>query len=318
MSKGDIVGLAYLVAIVLFIFGIKRLGRVRTAANGNRLAALAMLIATVATLVNIDVVGWPWIVGGLVVGGVLGAVAAIRVPMTDMPEMVALLNGSGGAASLLVALAVLFPVFAQHDAVEPADGKAKIVKTWDSWTPGEKLYNVRLGPPVAMPVGSGPVDLPADQPSLQDVGELKKPTSDPSQIATLLLSIIIGGITLTGSLVAYCKLSGKLIGGDAIVFPGQHLLNLLLILAMAGLGGYAGFVLTDPGPAMGMMIGVAVLSLVLGITLVIPIGGADMPVVISLLNSYSGVAASMTGFVLKENVLIVSGAMVGAAGLILT
>lgn len=321
MSASDIVGLAYLVAIVLFIFGIKRLGRVRTAANGNRMAALAMLIATLATVFKLfqdGVVGWPWIVGGLVAGGVIGLVMAIRVPMTDMPEMVALLNGSGGAASLLVALAVLAPVFVPHEATQPADGEAKIVKTWDTWTPGEKLYNVRLGPPVAMEVGSGPVEIPAGQPSLQEVGELKKPSSDPAQIATLLLSIIIGGITLTGSLVAYCKLSGKLIGGDAIMFPGQHLLNLVLILAMAGLGGYAGFVLTEPGPAMGMMIGVAVLSLVLGVTLVIPIGGADMPVVISLLNSYSGVAASMTGFVLKENVLIVSGAMVGAAGLILT
>jgi NAD(P) transhydrogenase subunit beta len=307
VTKADIVKLAYLVAIVLFILGIKRLGRVRTARQGNAFAALAMLIAVVATLANIEVFSLSWIIGGLVVGGVIGAVGAIRVPMTQMPEMVALFNGSGGIASLLVALSILFPVLPMGDAGS---------KKWDTWDQGEKLYNVRLGAPPKGGKFEGP-PAPATG-GILAVDELKKPVSDPSQTATLLLSILIGGITLTGSVVAWMKLSGRVLGGNAITFPGQHLLNLLLIVASLGLCAYMGFVATDPGPAVPMIIAITALSLILGVTLVIPIGGADMPVVISLLNSYSGIAASMTGFVLKENVLIVSGAMVGAAGLILT
>ena len=139
---------------------------------------------------------------------------------------------------------------------------------------------------------------------------------------TLLLSILIGGITLSGSFVAYGKLSEK-ISGNAIVFPGQHALNGLLLLAAAVLCGWMAFGATAApmGPLSyleWLAVILTVLSLVLGVTLVIPIGGADMPVVISLLNSYSGLAASMTGFVLQNTLLIVSGAMVGAAGLILT
>ncbi|MGE0708053.1 MAG: NAD(P)(+) transhydrogenase (Re/Si-specific) subunit beta [Planctomycetota bacterium] len=316
MKREDLVQIAYLAAIVLFIFGIKRMGRVRTARGGNGLAALAMLIAVVATLAHIHVITWTWILGGLVVGTLIGIVAAVTVPMTQMPEMVALFNGSGGAASLLVALAVLFPVFQAPKFPTPEAGKPALETTmaWEHWTHGKHLHQLYLGKKM-VPVVREPVP---EVGAMREVDQLQAPQSDMAQTATLLLSIIIGGITLTGSVVAYLKLAEKVIGGAAVVFPGQHALNLIMILATIGLSAYVGFVLTDPGPALPIIVAITVLSLVLGVTLVIPIGGADMPVVISLLNSYSGVAASMTGFVLKENVLIVSGAMVGAAGLILT
>ncbi len=312
----SIVGVAYLVAIILFIIGIKRLGRVRTARSGNGLAALAMLIAILATFAiaaEQGVMDWKWIVGGLVVGGVIGLVAAIRVPMTDMPEMVALFNGSGGAASLLVALAVLWPALTPSVVDKPS---------FQVWKQGEKLYQVQLGnvqrPAAEAPEGTVPAVVPGGPTAAPMPPQPQPGATDPRIIiATLFLSVIIGGVTLTGSFVAYGKLSGK-ISGDAITFPGQHAVNLILILAMLGVAGYMAYAATDPSQGQALALTVVGISLLLGVLLVIPIGGADMPVVISLLNSYSGVAASMTGFVLGENVLIVSGAMVGAAGLILT
>ncbi|MBL4843985.1 MAG: NAD(P)(+) transhydrogenase (Re/Si-specific) subunit beta [Planctomycetes bacterium] len=308
-----IASIAYLVAIVLFIIGIKRLGKVRTARSGNGLACLAMLIAILATFAlaaKQGVMDWEWIVGGLVAGGVIGLVAAIRVPMTSMPEMVALFNGSGGAASLLVALAVLWPALSPQPVV-PA-GEQAAPQQWETWEAPKRLYEVHLGNlrasgTAVVPAGGGAVVAPAPESG-----------TDPRVvIATLFLSIIIGGITLTGSFIAYAKLAGK-ITGDAVTFPGQHALNLILILGMLGLAGYMAYVATDPAMGMTHTLIVMGISLLLGVLLVLPIGGADMPVVISLLNSYSGIAAAMTGFVLGENVLIVSGAMVGAAGLILT
>lgn len=286
LAQGDqiqktLVALAYLLAIVLFIFGIKRQARVRTARRGNGMASLAMLIAIVATLVHAKAIDWHWIVAGLVLGTAIGAIAARSVPMTQMPEMVALFNGSGGSASALVALSILAPAVLLKGDMSPALAAV-------AWPEGTTLSKIPLGGPAG-----GDTAL------------------------TLVLSIIVGCITLTGSLVAYLKLSGK-ISGNAVVYPLQHPLNLLLILGMFGLGGYLAFGATNSTHGLYLAGGVTALALVLGVLLVIPIGGADMPVVISLLNSYSGIAAAMTGFVLKENVLIVSGAMVGAAGLILT
>ncbi len=278
MSGNEAVGLAYLVAIVLFIFGIKRLGKVRTARSGNTLATIAMLIAIIATMLHVAEtreVAWAWIIGGMVVGSAIGLVAAVRVPMTDMPEMVALFNGSGGAASLLVALAVLYPT------LDP-----------EHWEEGAALAQIPLG------VGA-------------------QAAKGPDTAITLLLSILIGGITLTGSFIAYGKLSGK-VTGNAVVYPLQHPINALLILGTLGLAGTMVFGIGSHESGQWIALAVTILALALGVLLVIPIGGADMPVVISLLNSYSGIAAAMTGFVLQENVLIVSGAMVGAAGLILT
>ena len=283
MSAEILVSLAYLLAIVLFIFGIKRLGKVRTARSGNTLASLAMLIAVIAALTgetgHVPQVNWAWIAGGLVAGALVGAIAARRVAMTEMPEMVALFNGSGGVASMLVALAAFF-------------------NWWDLFR-GEHADLMLL----KASLGAGEVGLST--------------VAAPETSLTLVLSVVIGAITLTGSLVAYGKLSGK-INGNAVVFPGQHALNALLLLSTVGATVYLSFFAQGPTNLMVVMAGIAVVSLLLGVLLVIPIGGADMPVVISLLNSYSGLAASMTGFVLGNNLLIVGGSMVGAAGIILT
>jgi NAD(P) transhydrogenase subunit beta len=255
----------YIVSILLFMFGILYMGKVRTAKLGNRMAAAAMLLAVVAQLVDMDQIHPVWIIIGLVIGGLVGAVAAIRVQMTQMPEMVALFNGSGGLASALVALAAY------------ASGGI----------PSMPLARANIG-------GAA---------------------GDVNGVA-VMLSILIGALTFTGSVIAFLKLSEKM-SGKPIMLPARHALNIglgVLALVFIGLsvwfaGGAAGFAL---------LILVVVIALVLGITLVIPIGGGDMPVVISLLNSYSGIAAAMAGFALNSQVLIVSGSLVGAAGLILT
>jgi len=263
--SNTLVPILYLLSAVVFIFGIKGLTRVRTARRGNLLAAAAMLLAVVATLLDLGLVDYRWILLGLVIGGGVGAVAAVKVEMTSMPEMVALFNGCGGGASVLVALSILW-----LDVLEP-EGAATTVSSV-------------LGPDSAL---------------------------------STMLSILIGSVTLSGSVVAYLKLQNK-ISGQPILLPGRHVLNVLLILGALGLGSWAMFATSDLATIGLLAVLVAGLSLVLGVMLVIPIGGADMPVVISLLNSYSGLAAAATGFVLNNNLLIISGALVGASGLILT
>jgi len=237
----------YLLSAVLFIFGLKGLTKVRTAQRGNALAALAMLIAVVTTLVDLGMVDYRWIIAGLVIGGLIGTIAALKVEMTGMPEMVALFNGFGGGASTLVACSILWLNVIQPGA---ADSTASI-----------------LGPDAAI---------------------------------TAFLSMLIGAVTFSGSLIAFLKLSGRM-GGQPTLLPARHLVNILFGIAVIAAGLYMAF-----------------LSLILGVLMVIPVGGADMPVIISFLNSLSGLAASMTGFVLGNNVLIISGALVGASGLILT
>ncbi|MCP3958078.1 MAG: NAD(P)(+) transhydrogenase (Re/Si-specific) subunit beta, partial [bacterium] len=263
-----IVPILYLLSAVLFILGLKGLTRVRSAQRGNALAALAMLIAVVATVIEMGTdenrLDLQWILVGLVVGGAIGAIAATRVQMTSMPEMVALFNGSGGGASTLVAASFIW-------------------------------FNV-------IENGSG----------LTTVG-----TVGGASGFTAVLSIFIGTLTLSGSVIAYMKLSGKM-SGRPILLPGRHVINLLLIAGSLGLGLYVVYSVAAPGTLAMLTLVAIALALVLGVMLVIPIGGADMPVVISLLNSYSGLAASATGFVLENNVLIISGALVGASGLILT
>jgi NAD(P) transhydrogenase subunit beta len=241
---------AYLLAAVLFILGLRNLSSAKTAVRGNQLAAIGMLIAIVATLVDQDVVSYEWVIAGIVVGGGLGAVVALRVEMTAMPQMVALLNGFGGAASALVASSELLT------ATSPLTG---------------------IVPPA------------------------------------IAVSVLVGSITLTGSLVAFAKLQ-ELVGGAAVTYPLQQASNLLLGL---GLLAAAGMMVIDPTNLTALYVVIG-LSLVLGVLLVIPIGGADMPVVISLLNSYSGIAACATGFVLDNSALVVSGSLVGASGIILT
>ena len=264
-----IVPLLYLVSAVLFIFGIKGLTRVRTARRGNLLAAGAMLLAVVATLLELGLVDYRWILAGLVVGGSLGLVAALRVPMTSMPEMVAIFNGCGGGASALVALSILYLELVES----PTDGL--------------------VGATAAQALG-------------------------PDSALSSVLSILIGALTLSGSIIAYLKLSEKVISGKPILLPARHLWNALLLVGGLALGIWGVFFVQSPGVVFAAALVVTAAALLLGIGLVIPIGGADMPVVISLLNSYSGLAAAATGFVLNNNLLIISGALVGASGLILT
>ncbi len=247
MDFSVVISLGYVVASGLFIFGLKMLGSPATARKGNMISAVGMLIAIVVALLDQGIVEFQWILGGMVVGGAIGAIAARAVAMTSMPEMVALFNGLGGAASLLVGWAALAP---------------------DATT---------------------------------------------FTLVTIVLSILIGGITLTGSLIAYGKLSEKLASG-AITFTGQQIVNTLII---AGVVGSAVMFCIEPANT-SWLYAVIGLSLVFGIMVVIPIGGADMPVVISLLNSYSGLAACAAGFAIDNNVLIVAGSLVGASGIILT
>ncbi len=259
-----VVPLIYLLSAVLFIFGLKRLGRVRTARQGNGIAALAMLLAVVGTLLELGFIDYRWIVGGLVVGSVVGAAIAVRVPMTSMPEMVALLNGVGGAASALVALAVYWVDVVEHGTQGTA----------------------------ASLLGG-------------------------AESVTAVLSVLIGAVTFSGSLVAYGKLAGK-ITGSPVLLPGRHVLNVALLAGGLAVGAAWCWWAVTPESGAALVLGVLGVSLLLGVLLVLPIGGADMPVVVSLLNSYSGIAASATGFVIGNYLLIIAGAMVGAAGIILT
>ena len=243
----------YLVAAVLFIFGLKGLTHPRTAVRGNLLGSCGMLLAIVITLTDQGIVGFEVILIGLVIGAAIGAILAVKIEMTAMPELVALFNGFGGIASVLVA------------------GAALIESTLND------------GPPFVQVT------------------------------VAIAASGLIGAVTFWGSLVAFGKLRG-LINENAVLFSGQQVIN--AVLAIIALGLSAGVIL-DPSNLMLYWGLVAVASL-LGVLLVIPIGGADMPVVVALLNSYSGLAAAATGFVLSNNVLIITGSLVGASGLILT
>ena len=249
------VNLAYIAAAVLFVFGLKMLGSPATARRGNALSAGGMLIAVVATLLAQGIVELHWIAVAALAGAVVGALAARLVAMTAMPEMVALFNGSGGIASLLVGWAALFG----------ADAAAGV-----------------------------------------SVGTFTA--------ATVVLSAAIGGLTFTGSLIAYGKL-GEVLPSGALLFPGQRFVNGALLAALIVC---AVLFLQDPTPFSPYFIALVAIAGLLGVMAVVPIGGADMPVVISLLNSYSGLAACAAGFAINNNVLIVSGSLVGAAGIILT
>ena len=248
-----IINFSYLIASVLFIFGLKGLTHPRTAVRGNFLGACGMFLAVVVTLTDKHIVSYEYIILGIIIGSAIGSALAIKIEMTSMPELVALLNGFGGAASIFVAGAALIE--------------------------GGSLTN---------------------SPVLQ------------LTIATAA-SGLIGAVTFWGSLVAFGKLQG-IISENAVVFSGQQIINALLAVVVLGLS--VGVVLhPEVFSLYWVLVGVAS---ILGVLLVIPIGGADMPVVVALLNSYSGLAAAATGFVLSNNVLIITGSLVGASGIILT
>ena len=250
--QSNLINLAYLLASVLFIVGLKGLSSPRTARRGNLTSSCGMLIAVLATLVDRHIVSFEWIVAGVVVGSLIGVVSALKVPITAMPQLVALFNGFGGAASALVAATAVV-------------------------NPGT-LTGV---PPVQL-YGSSSA------------------------------SLLIGTATFTGSLVAWAKLQ-EVYGGQprgAAVRVGNKLSLAASVLL-------AGYFLYDPAQLWAFWTLAATASLY-GLLLTLPIGGADMPVIIALLNSWSGMAAAATGFALSNNVLIISGSLVGASGLFLT
>jgi NAD(P) transhydrogenase subunit beta len=249
VDSSALLKLGYLIASVLFIYGLKGLSSPRTAVRANLLGAVGMLLAVVVTLLDRQILRFEWIIAGLIVGSIAGAALAMRIQMTAMPQMVALLNGFGGLASVLVA--------------------------------GEEAIRQGLMPP--------------------SVG-----------VATAA-SGLIGAVTFTGSLLAFAKLQ-ELMKGTAILLPGRHVLNAGLALAALGC---CVWVVTGPAVPWAYLL-LSLLSLGLGVLLVLPVGGADMPVVIALLNAFSGLAAAATGFVIDNPLLIIAGALVGSSGVILT
>ena len=246
------VDLVYLAASVLFVLGLKGLTRPRTAVRGNLLGALGMLLAVLVTL-SIRGFSWGWIVAGLGLGIAVGTVLALRIRMTAMPQLVALFNGFGGAASALVA--------------------------------GAELWRDQVAS----------VEAPFDR------------------VAAMAVSGLVGSVAFSGSLVAFAKLQ-ELVSDAALILRGRQFVN-AAVAALTLL--LAAWVVSDPQAPAAYWLLLLTASL-LGVLLVMAIGGADMPVVIALLNSYSGLAAAATGFVLSNNVLIIAGALVGASGLILT
>lgn len=252
-----VVGFAYLVAAVLFILSLKGLSHPGTARRGNVFGISGMVIAVVTTLLQSGVLNYTMILAAVLVGGTIGTVVAVRIQMTEMPELIAAMHSLVGLAAVLIA--------------------------------GAALYN---------PEAYG-IALPGGGLSMVSLVEM-------------FIGTFIGAITFTGSIIAFGKLKG-VITGAPLVFKGQHALNLLIVLAMVGFG--IAFCLTQSWTPFLIMIA---LALVLGVMAIVPIGGADMPVVVSMLNSYSGWAAAGIGFTLSNNLLIITGALVGSSGAILS
>ena len=249
-----VVNLTYILASMLFIFGLKLLSSPETAKRGNLVSSSGMLLAVLVTLLDQSIIDFTWIIVGVCIGASIGYFAAIKIKITAMPEMVALFNGFGGIASLLVGSA-------------------------------EYLNGIN---------------------------------QNPALLIAIYLTVLIGGVTFSGSLIAWGKLS-ETIRGNPFLYKGQQIVNSLLLglLLFAGLEMIymQGMFTENQFQILGF---ICLLAFLLGVLFVVPIGGADMPVVIALLNSFSGLAACAAGFVILNNVLIVAGALVGASGLILT
>jgi len=253
--ENQILDFLYLICIILFILGLKRLSHPDTAKKGNLIAALGMGAAMLITMfypMEGSSNNYLWIVGGLILGGTIGYVAAKKVKMTKMPEMVSLFNGLGGACSMLIA-AVEF------------------------------------------------VNLPEGTPMMS------------TQVLTIIFALFVGSVAFTGSIVAWGKLDGFL--RDSLVLPAPQVINLVMLVAVIGLSGY---IMMQPELNVTLVMILLAISLVYGVTFVTPIGGGDMPVVISLLNSFTGIAAAGAGLIYGNQVMIVGGIIVGASGTILT
>lgn len=243
-----LINATYVVSAMLFILGLKLLGHPASARKGNLLSSVAMLLAIVVTLLDNSIISFQWILVAIIAGSIVGLLLARLVVMTKMPELVSLLNGVGGLASMLLA--------------------------WSTAASNADFSIVER--------------------------------------SVIYFALLIGGITFSGSVIAWAKLSERIVGRP-IVFAGQAYVNISLVLGVIGVG-Y--FFSTQVEPSL--IYPVVALALVMGVMIVLPIGGADMPVVISLLNSYSGLAACAAGIAIGNNLLIVAGALVGASGIILT
>ncbi len=257
--NANIAALLYLVAGVLFIQALRGLSSPDTSRRGNLLGMIGMTIAVLTTLAAhppTDSAGWALVIGGIVIGGAIGAVIARKVPMTSMPELVAAFHSLVGMAAVLVAGAAFYA-------------------------------------PSAFDIGT--------------YGNIHK-----SSLVEMALGVAIGALTFTGSIVAFLKLSGRM-SGKPIMLPARHIINIVLALALVFF--IYGLVVSQSQMDFWLVTGIALL---LGVLIIIPIGGADMPVVISMLNSYSGWAAAGIGFTLGNSALIITGALVGSSGAILS
>ncbi|MFN0060938.1 MAG: NAD(P)(+) transhydrogenase (Re/Si-specific) subunit beta [Myxococcaceae bacterium] len=250
MARELFIQAAYLASSVLFILGLRSLSRPEHAQRGMQQAAVGMLVAIVGTLLHHDVIEYHWVIAGLVLGSVIGYPLGMFVPMTAMPQRIAISHAFGALAATLVGVA--------------------------------EFYSAK--------------------------GHL-----DAGHMAALGFETLFGALTVTGSVMAFAKLQ-ELIPGKPITYPGQNAVNLGMFVATLGMFGY---LLFNPD-ATGVFYAMLTMSLLIGISFVLPIGGADMPVVVSLLNSYAGLAASATGFAIGNNVLIICGALDGASGFLLS
>ncbi len=241
---------SYLAASILFILGLKGLSHPETARRGMHLAEFGMLMAVIGTLLHHEIVSYEWIIAGLLIGSTIGAVMAVRVPMTAMPQRTALSHAFGAFAAALVGIAEYY----RHGA---------------------------------------------------ELGQFK--------MSAIGLEVMLGALTTTGSLMAFAKLQG-LVRGTPMTYKGQNVFNMTLLAATIGCFVYL-IIMPTAAPFFYVMTGLAFLF---GIMLVLPIGAADMPVVMSLLNSYAGLAAAATGFALSNKVLIIAGTLDGFSGLILS
>ncbi len=305
----NLIALLYLVASVFFIQALKGLSHPTTSIRGNVFGMTGMTIAVLTTIglihgqaqalqLNFGE-GIAYVLGGLVLGGGAGAIMAKRVEMTKMPELVAFMHSMIGLAAVFIAVAVV---------AEPAAFGLVAPVVRDV---------VSAGDPVAVSAHIGSLQIGAIVPSPVSVTEVVTPQIPVGNRLELFLGAAIGAITFSGSVIAFGKLSGKykfrLFQGAPVVFKGQHMLNLVLALATIGLG--LAFMATERWDAFFAMLA---LSFVLGVLIIIPIGGADMPVVVSMLNSYSGWAAAGIGFSLNNSMLIIAGSLVGSSGAILS
>jgi NAD(P) transhydrogenase subunit beta len=259
--NANLAALLYLISGVLFIMALRGLSSPETSRRGNQNGMIGMVIAVLTTLAvssPTDALTWGLILGGITIGGVIGAITARRIAMTQMPQLVAAFHSLVGLAAVFVAAAALYAPQA-----------------------------FRIGEPGMIHMQS---------------------------LIEMSIGVAIGAITFSGSVIAFAKLNGNM-SGAPIILPARHLINILIAVAILAL---IVLLVTTHGSATWAFWAITVLSIVLGVTLIIPIGGADMPVVVSMLNSYSGWAAAGIGFTLENSALIITGALVGSSGAILS